>query len=78
MIMSERKAVGSPIMSSELLAFPFVLGKAAFDMGLISSISVARMAQVALQSADTALSKYIELTEQELKRSQRRETVKVE
>jgi hypothetical protein len=31
-----------------------------------------------MQSADTALAKYIELTEQEIKRAQRRESVKVE
>jgi hypothetical protein len=31
-----------------------------------------------MQSADTALAKYIELTEQEIKRGQRRESVKVD
>ncbi len=57
---------------------PFAFGKAAWEISMIVSISMARMLQIALQSTETALSKYIELTEQEIKRGQRRETVKVE
>jgi hypothetical protein len=41
-------------------------------------MAIARMAQAALQTADVAIARYIELTEQELKRGQHRETVKVE
>ena len=77
MCMSERKTA-NPFMPSEMLAFPFVAAKASFEMGLMASVSIARMAQVAVQSAETAIAKYIELTEQEIKRGQRRETVKVE
>lgn len=65
-------------MPSEAIAFPFVLARAGFELGLVASVSIARMAQVAVQSADTALAKYIELTEQEIKRGQRRESVKVQ
>ena len=74
--MSERKS--SPYMPAEMLAVPFIIGKAGFDMALTTTVSLARVAQIAMQSADTALAKYIELTEQELKRSQRRESVPVE
>lgn len=74
--MSEKKST-IPYMP-EMLAFPFVVGKAGLDMAMLATVSVARMAQIAVQSADTGLSKYIELTEQEIKRSQRRESVKVE
>ena len=62
----------------EVLFWPFLAGKVAFDLGMNVSLAVARMAQIALESADTALSRYIELTEQEIKKSQRRESVKVE
>ena len=65
-------------MPSDMLAMPFVLGRTAFDVGLLASVSLARMTQIAMQSADTALAKYIELTELEIKKSQRRESVKVE
>jgi hypothetical protein len=61
-----------------LLAAPFVLGTAAFEMALTTTVSLARVAQITAQSADTALAKYIELTEQEIKRGKRRESVKVE
>jgi hypothetical protein len=47
-------------------------------MALTAAVSVARMAQIGFQSADTGIAKYIELTEQELKKGQRRESVKVE
>jgi hypothetical protein len=75
--MSERKA-GNFLFSPDALTLPFILARAGFEMGLAASISVARMTQVAVQSADTALAKYIELTEKELKSRQHRETVKVE
>jgi hypothetical protein len=75
--MSDRRA-SNTFAPSDMLTFPFVFGRTAFEAGLLASISVAKMAQIAMQSADTALAKYIELTEQEIKRSQRRESVKVD
>jgi hypothetical protein len=75
--MSDRKTT-NPFMTSDMLALPFLLGRTAFDVGLLASVSFARMTQIAMQSADTALAKYIELTELEIKKSQRRESVKVE
>jgi len=75
--MSDRKT-SNPFMSSDLLSLPFVLGRTAFDVGLLASVSLARMTQIAMQSAETALAKYIELTEQEIGRVQRKESVKVE
>ena len=75
--MSEKKT-SSPFVPSEMLAIPFVVGRAGFDMALMAAVSVARMAQIGFQSADIGIAKYIELTEQELKKGQRRETVKVE
>ncbi|HEV8386018.1 MAG TPA: hypothetical protein VGQ03_00180 [Nitrososphaera sp.] len=75
--MSDRKTT-NPFMPSDMLALPFILGRTAFDVGLLASVSIARMTQIAMQSADTALAKYIELTELEIKKSQRRESVKVE
>jgi hypothetical protein len=71
--MSEKSVGGQ-----EAFVLPFAFGKAAWEISMIVSISMARMLQIALQSTETALSKYIELTEQEIKRGQRRETVKVE
>lgn len=64
--------------SAELFMWPFVAGKMAQEMALLSSMAFARMAQAALQSADVAIARYIELTEQELKRGQHKESVKVE
>lgn len=61
-----------------LLTAPFVLGTAALEMALLTTVSLARVAQITVQSADTALAKYIELTEQEIKKGRRRESVKVE
>jgi hypothetical protein len=53
-------------------------GKMATEMAMSTSISLARMVQIAAKSTDTALAKYIELTEQEMRRTQRRESIKVE
>jgi hypothetical protein len=61
-----------------MLTAPFVLGTAALEMTLMTTVSLARVAQIAVQSADTALAKYIELTEQEIKKGRRHESVKVE
>ena len=63
---------------ASLLAAPFVLGTAALEMALTTTVSLARLAQITAQSADTALAKYIELTEQEIKKGGRHESVKVE
>ena len=78
--MSERNNTANPFMmsSSDMLAFPFVAARAAFDISLMASVTLARMTHVAVQSVDTALAKYIDLTEQEIKRGQRRESVRVE
>lgn len=62
----------------DYLLWPLVAGKVAGDMAMSASLFAARMAQIALESADTAVAKYIELTEQEIRRSQKRESVKVE
>jgi hypothetical protein len=61
-----------------ILTAPFVIGAAALEMTLSTTISLARVAQIAVQSADTALARYIELTEQEIKKGRRHESVKVE
>ncbi len=63
---------------TELFMWPFVAGRMAQEMALLSSMAAARMAQAAFQSADAAIAKYIELAEQELKRGPRKESVKVE
>lgn len=75
--MSDKKSPNL-FVASDLIALPFFFGRAAYDAGLMASVSIARMTQIAMQTADTALAKYIELTEQEIKKSQRRESVKVE
>jgi hypothetical protein len=62
----------------EALMWPFVAGKVAMDIAVSASLACARMAQIALQSADQAVAKYIELTELEMKKGQQRESVKVE
>lgn len=64
--------------SAGMLAAPFVIGTAALEMALMTTVSLARVVQIAVQSADTALAKYIELTEQEIKKGRRHESVKVE
>lgn len=73
--MSEKN---SSFIPAGMLAAPFVLGTAALEMALMTTVSLARVAQITVQSADTALAKYIELTEQEIKKGQRHESVKVE
>ena len=45
----------NPYAPVEMLVAPFVIGKAAFEMALTSTVSLARLAQIAAQSADTAL-----------------------
>ena len=72
--MSEKNS----FLSAGMLAAPFVLGSAAFEMALMGAASIARIAQITVQSADTALAKYIELTEQEIKKGKRHESVRVE
>jgi hypothetical protein len=76
--MSENATGNNPYAPIEMMATPFVLGKALFEMAMASTISLARIAQIAAQSADTALDKYIQLTEEEMRRSQRKERIKVE
>lgn len=67
-----------PFNPAAMLTAPFVIASAALEMTLITAVSLARVAQIAVQSADTALAKYIELTEQEIKKGRRHESVKVE
>jgi len=74
--MSEKNA--SNFNPAGMLMAPFVVGTAALEMTLMATLSLARVAQIAVQSADTALSRYIELTEQEIKKGRRHESVKVE
>jgi len=76
--MNEKNTGSNPYAPVEMLVAPFVIGKAAFEMALTSTISIARLAQIAAQSADSAFAKYIQLTEEEIKKGQRRESVKVE
>jgi len=73
--MSEKNAFFNP---AGMLTAPFVIGTAALEMTLMTTVSLARVVQIAIQSADTALAKYIDLTEQEIKKGRRHESVKVE
>lgn len=73
--MSEKNVPFNPAV---MLTAPFVIGSAALEMTLMTAVSLARVAQITVQSADTALAKYIELTEQEIKKGRRHESVKVE
>ncbi|HEX9678175.1 hypothetical protein [Nitrososphaera sp.] len=60
--------------ATDFMLWPLVAG----EMAMSASLFAARMLQIGLESADTAVAKYIELTEQEMKRAQKRESVKVE
>jgi hypothetical protein len=65
----------------DVLVWPMLAGRVAMDMAMSASVAWARMAQIAIQSADDALGRYIELIEQEIKRAAAagtRESVKVE
>jgi hypothetical protein len=75
-LMSEKAP--SSFNPADLLSTSFVLGSTALEMALMTTISVARGAQAIAQSTDMALAKYIEMTEQEINRMRRRESVKVE
>jgi hypothetical protein len=76
--MDENTTGKMPFVPNEVLMTPFIIGRAAFEMSMRSTISLARLAQIAAQSADTALAKYIQLTEEEIKRDPRKESVRVE
>ena len=62
----------------DFLLWPLTASKVTGEMIMSTSLFAARMIQIGLESADTAVTKYIELTEQEIKRAQKRESVKVE
>jgi hypothetical protein len=64
--------------SSDVFIWPFVAGRVAMDMAMNVSLACARMAQIALQSANQGVAKYIELTEQEMRKGEKRESVRVE
>lgn len=66
------------VVSQDVLVWPFIAGRMAMDVAMSASVACARMTQIAVQSADSALGRYIELTEQEIKRAGKRESVKVE
>jgi hypothetical protein len=76
--MSGKTSTDNPYLAFDMMTTPFIIGRAAFEMAMASTVSLARVAQIAAQSADTALAKYIQLTEEEMKRSQRKESVKIE
>jgi hypothetical protein len=64
---------------ADLLSISFSMGGgAALEIALMTTISLARVAEVIAQSTETALAKYIELTEEEINRTRRRESIKVE
>jgi hypothetical protein len=52
-----------------LMYISFIMGSAALETALMTTISLAMVEQVIAQSTDTALAKYIELTEQEITES---------
>lgn len=60
------------------IILPFAAGKLALELGLQLTVSLSRIAQIGAKSADAAIGKYIELGEQELGRSGKRESVKVD
>ncbi len=62
----------------EALTFGIGAAKTAVDIAMLASISLARILQIGFESANVGLSKYVELTEEELKRASRRESVKVD
>lgn len=80
--MSERSApntgYGRTPVFPDILTAPVVLGRLGLDLVMTSTIALARLSQIAVQSADAGISKYIELTETEMKRNRQRESVKVE
>lgn len=63
---------------ADILSTSFVFGSTALEMALMTTISLAKGAQAIAQSTDIALAKYIEMTEQEINRMRRRESVRVE
>lgn len=63
---------------ADILSTSFVIGSTALEMALMTTISLAKGAQAIAQSTDIALAKYIEMTEQEINRMRRRESVRVE
>jgi hypothetical protein len=64
--------------SPDFYVWPLVVGKMATEIALMASVTCARMVQMATQSVDVALTKYIELAEQEMKRAPHKESVTVE
>ena len=73
--MNEKNVTFGP---ESILTAPFVLGTAAIEMTLMTTMSLARVAQIAVKSADTALAKYIELTQEEINKGRKHESVKVQ
>ena len=63
---------------ANILSTSFVIGSTALEMALVTTISLAKGAQAIAQSTDIALARYIEITEQEIGKMRRRESVRVE
>lgn len=65
-------------LTSDLYTWPLVAGRIAAEIALITSVSFAKIVQLGARSADTALAKYIELAEQEMKVTSHKETIRVD
>jgi len=76
--MSSRDSSRNSASAPDLWSLPFFVGRLALEGTILASISLARVAQISVQSADAAFGKFIELSEAELKRENKRESVKVE
>ena len=63
---------------ANILSTSFVIGSTALEMALVTTITFAKGAQAIAQSTDMALARYIEMTEQEISKMRRRESVRVE
>jgi len=63
---------------ANILSTSFVIGSTALEMALITTTTLAKGAQAIAQSTDTALARYIEMTEHEISKMRHRESVRVE
>ena len=63
---------------ANILSTSFVIGSTALETALITTITLAKGAQAIAQSTEIALARYIEMTEQEISKMRRRESVRVE
>jgi hypothetical protein len=63
---------------ANILSTSFVIGSTALELALVNTITLAKGAQAIVQSTDLALARYIEMTEQEISKMHRRESVRVD